>query len=176
MPIAAAVTAYARCNIYEYKKYVVDAGGVLYYSDTDSIFASIPLHDSMVSSELGAMKLEYVGDAAIFLAPKVYIVKLADGYKKTSGATKDGLLIKIKGAKKDHGLVYDDFEALLFAKSEHAISTEKWYRSFTNSTISIKKTLYTLKVTESKRALIYTDHRFVYTKPFVVKDHEIVNS
>ncbi|KDQ05583.1 hypothetical protein BOTBODRAFT_81997, partial [Botryobasidium botryosum FD-172 SS1] len=72
LPISAAVTAYARMNIYQYKDSVVKQGGTLYYSDTDSIFTSMPLPESMVSAELGKMKLEYVASRAVFLAPKVY--------------------------------------------------------------------------------------------------------
>lgn len=60
LPIAAAVTAYARMLIYKYKDFIIKNGGVLYYSDTDSIFSSIPLPADMISDELGQMKLEYV--------------------------------------------------------------------------------------------------------------------
>lgn len=72
LPISAAVTAYARCNIYQYTDSAVKEGGILYYSDTDSIFTSKPLSDAMVSPELGMMKLEYQAERAVFLAPVSY--------------------------------------------------------------------------------------------------------
>lgn len=81
-------------NIYKFKVHVVKNGGTLFYSDTDSIYSSIPLPDNMISSNLGSMKLEYVADRAVFLAPKVYAVQLVDGTT----------IIKIKGSKNNHGI------------------------------------------------------------------------
>lgn len=72
LPISAAVTAYARMNIYQYKNSVVSPGGTLYYSDTDTVFTSIPIPEDMVSADLGMMKLEYQAEKAIFLAPVSY--------------------------------------------------------------------------------------------------------
>ena len=76
LPIAMAVTAYARIQIYQFKEYILNKGGILYYTDTDSIFTNVHLPEDMVNSELGAMKLEYIACNAIFLAPKVYGVEL----------------------------------------------------------------------------------------------------
>ena len=67
LPIAMAVTSYARMRIYEFKAYAGKEN--LLYSDTDSIFTTVPLPLHMVNSELGAMKLEYIACNAIFLAP-----------------------------------------------------------------------------------------------------------
>jgi hypothetical protein len=106
------------------------------------------------------MKLEYAGDAGVFLAPKVYAIKNLDGSGKD--------LIKVKGSKKGHGLTFKDFEGLLHKETMKVINQEKWYRMFQRGTINIKKVLYTLKVTENKRALVYRDKIFVYTKPFVL--------
>lgn len=88
----------------------------------------------------------------------MYAVQFADGSTK----------FKIKGSKSTFGLKFENLEELLYRESVLKIAQEKWYRSFTNSTINIRKTLYTLKVTENKRALIYTNGKFVYTKPFVL--------
>lgn len=158
LPISAAVTAYARCNIYQYKEAIVNNGGTLYYSDTDSVFSSIPLSDSLVGSELGKMKVEYVAARAIFLAPKVYAVQFNDG----------STILKIKGSKDNSQVSFAELESLLYKESTFKLQQEKWYRSFAESTINIRKTLYTLKVTENKRALVYTNGKFVYTKPFVI--------
>lgn len=167
LPIAAAVTAYARMSIYQYKANIVEAGGKLFYSDTDSIFSSIPLPDSLIGPELGLMKLEYVASRAVFLAPKVYAVELAEGFKDL---TETGFIIKIKGAKRNHGLSFTEMEALLYKDATHKIKMNKWFRSFTQSTINIKDLVYSLRVTENKRALIYSNNKFVYTKPFVITD------
>lgn len=176
LPISAAVTAYARMNIYQYKDYVVKQGGILYYSDTDSIFTSIPLPDNMISGELGKMKLEYVADRAVFLAPKVYAVNLLPDYQVEIDGKLVTQIIKIKGAKKNHGLSLNDLENLLFKDVNHKIKIEKWFRSFEKGTINIRDLTYSLKVTANKRALIYTNNKFAYTKPFVLSDGGVKNS
>jgi hypothetical protein len=162
LPISAAVTAYARCNIYKYKQYA-ESKGTLYYSDTDSIFCSCPLPNYMLSSKLGEMKLEYTAERAVFLAPKVYVVDLENGTTK----------FKIKGSKNNFGLKFTDIENLLYKESSFTIKQEKWYKSLSQSTINVRNTLYTLKVTENKRALIYLDNQFVYTRPFLLSGGKI---
>ena len=73
--IVAAVTAYARIHMMEYKmKYEI------YYSDTDSIFIHGKLDEDEIGFELGQMKDELNGqtiEKAIFLGIKEY------GYKYT---------------------------------------------------------------------------------------------
>lgn len=56
--ISAAVTAYARIHINELKFKILNLGGILYYSDTDSIVTNIKLSDDMIGSEIGKLKLE----------------------------------------------------------------------------------------------------------------------
>ena len=63
---AAAVTAYARVymsklkkDMSKLKKDILNRGGNIYYTDTDSIVTDIPLDDSLVSEGLGMFKLEY---------------------------------------------------------------------------------------------------------------------
>jgi hypothetical protein len=52
---------------------------ILYYSDTDSIYINKPLLGHMISDKiLGKMKLEYILEDAIFLAPKMYCLKTID--------------------------------------------------------------------------------------------------
>jgi hypothetical protein len=54
--IAAAITAYARIHMSQFKN---NPNFNLYYSDTDSIYIDKPLPDHMISSTiLGKMKLE----------------------------------------------------------------------------------------------------------------------
>ena len=76
IPIAAAVTAYARIYMANLKLNLLKQGISIYYTDTDSIFINKPLNDELIGPDLGLMKLEYVGtkclDEAVFLPPKVY--------------------------------------------------------------------------------------------------------
>ena len=97
-----ATTSYARIAMYKYKQLM---GSDLLYTDTDSIMTTQKLPDPMVGKDLGLMKLEYTGVDAVFLAPKVYAIKLAEGYKDNKGATLGGYLFKVKGAK-NHGWIF----------------------------------------------------------------------
>ena len=66
--IAAAVTAYARIHMSQFKNNPNLPN--LYYTDTDSIYFDGPLPDSFINdTELGKMKLEGIYDQALFLAP-----------------------------------------------------------------------------------------------------------
>jgi DNA polymerase type B, organellar and viral len=72
--IAAAVTAYARIHMSQFKNN--DTLPRLFYSDTDSVYFEGPLPNSLINpTELGKFKLDGVYDDAVFLAPKVYALK-----------------------------------------------------------------------------------------------------
>jgi len=75
MSIAGYITTMARSILWSAMAQILDSGGNIYYCDTDSIFSSIQLPDSMVSqTELGKWKLEEIipkGEAE-FIAPKHY--------------------------------------------------------------------------------------------------------
>jgi len=103
--IAAAITAYARIHMSQFKN---NPEFNLYYSDTDSIYIDRPLPGDLVNSKtLGKMKLENILTDAIFLAPKFYCL-----------LTKDGKLIhKVKGLSHDIELTIDDFNQLLYKDS-----------------------------------------------------------
>jgi hypothetical protein len=80
----------------------------LYYSDTDSIYIDRPLPDNFISNTiLGKMKLEYILNDAIFLAPKVYYLECDNGK----------VIYKVKGLKHEVELTKNDFENLLFKDS-----------------------------------------------------------
>jgi hypothetical protein len=103
--IAAAITAYARIHMSQFKN---NPNFNLYYSDTDSIYIDKALPDEFISSTiLGKMKLEYVLTDAIFLAPKVYYLQTVDGK----------VIYKVKGLKHEVNLSLDNFESLLYRES-----------------------------------------------------------
>jgi DNA polymerase type B, organellar and viral len=85
IPISAAVTAFARIHMSQFKN---RDDFTLFYTDTDSIDINKPLEPKFVGKELGKMKLEHVFDRILFLAPKVY-----------SGITSSNKITKVKGYK-----------------------------------------------------------------------------
>lgn len=71
--ISAAVTAYGRIHMTKLKLYILNKGGNIYYSDTDSIVCNIELPTSTVDSkELGKLKLEHKVNKGIFITNKTY--------------------------------------------------------------------------------------------------------
>jgi len=103
--IAAAVTAYARIHMSQFKNN--PALPNLYYTDTDSLYFDGPLPQHFISpSELGKLKLEGVYDRAVFLAPKVYALKIdEEEVIKIKGLTKDAI--------KNNNITIDSLEFLL---------------------------------------------------------------
>jgi hypothetical protein len=103
--IASAITAYARIHMSQFKN---NPNFNLYYSDTDSIYIDRPLSKDMISDTiLGKMKLEYILNDAIFLAPKMYYLETVDGQ----------IIYKVKGLKHEIELTLKDFENLLIKQS-----------------------------------------------------------
>lgn len=68
VPISAAITAYDRIHINKLKLDILNKGGILYYSDTNSIVTNIKLPNNMFSrSEIGKLKSKYVIDKGIYI-------------------------------------------------------------------------------------------------------------
>jgi hypothetical protein len=148
--IAAAITAYARIEMSQFKNNPLFN---LYYSDTDSIYIDSKLPDDLVSNTiLGKMKLESVITKAIFICPKVYAYLTEDNKE----------IIKIKGltkeAIKDNNISLSDLENLLIKDSKIEANQNKWFKYLNQGTISIKEQIYSLKVTGNNRG----DNLFIY--------------
>jgi len=100
--LAAAITAYARVHMSQFKN---NPDFKLYYSDTDSVFVNKPLPDQLVENKtLGLMKLENVLTKAIFISPKVYYLQTVDGK----------VIYKVKGLSHNVELTLNDFKQLLY--------------------------------------------------------------
>lgn len=78
--IAAHITALARVRIWRFMKAAMEAGGTVYYCDTDSVITDTILPSS---SALGALKDEYPGKTltGTFVQPKVYMLE-SEGFKE----------------------------------------------------------------------------------------------
>lgn len=101
------------------------------------------------------MKLENKNKKAVFLAPKVY------GYI----TIEDKEIIKVKGLSRNL-INFNELEELLLEGSQLELKTEKWYRSLSLGKIQILNQIYTLKVTDNKRELIYDNYsKLVATVP-----------
>jgi spore cortex formation protein SpoVR/YcgB (stage V sporulation) len=105
--IAAAVTAYARIHMSQFKNNP-DFKLFCFFSNTDSVYFYKPKPKHLVNSKnLGKMKMENIIDKGIFLAPKMYYLENKDGK----------VIYKVKGLSHDIELTRNDFENLLFKQS-----------------------------------------------------------
>jgi hypothetical protein len=162
IPIAAAVTAYARIHMSQFKNNPLFPN--LYYSDTDSLYFDGPIPiDFVDQSKLGALKLEGIYDKAIFLAPKVYALK-----------NNNEEIIKIKGlskeAIKNNNITIDILSILLNKDHKLGFNQNKWFKNINQANIQVLEQIYTLQATNSKRELVYDkEDRLIQTKPILIK-------
>jgi hypothetical protein len=75
LPIAIAITSYARIYMLEIIRLLKNKGHKIYYIDTDSIVTDKDLPTSIVGDNLGQFKLEFIVDKAYFISPKLYYLE-----------------------------------------------------------------------------------------------------
>jgi len=161
--IASAITAYARIHMSQFKN---NSDYNLYYTDTDSIYIDKPLDDSLVNNKLlSKLKLENIINKGIFLAPKVYYLETEDGK----------VIYKVKGLSHNINLTQNDFTNLLYKDTFVQKYQNKWRKHIEEGNISVINQLYTLKVTENKRKLIYKNNKLISTIPYIINKDEIMN-
>jgi hypothetical protein len=114
---AAAVTSYARIFMSKVKLDILNKGGEIYYTDTDSIFTNIPLKPEQVGDGLGQFKLVDEIKEAYFISSKTYCLLLKN----------NKVIIKAKGLKnsslklKDFKNLYNGF--IVKGMKVHTVST-----------------------------------------------------
>ena len=160
--VAFAITAYARIYMTYYKN---NNDFILYYSDTDSAFTNKPLKNELIGNELGKMKLENICKKVIFLSPKTYCL-LTENNK---------FIYKVKGLKSEVKLTLNDFKNLLIKDSSLQKSQIKWRRSLTNAQIALINEIYTLKVNDNKRKLIYNkNNKLIGTISYKIDNNKTI--
>jgi hypothetical protein len=162
--IAAAITAYSRIHMSIFKN---NPKINLYYTDTDSIYTDSEVDENLISSNiLGKLKVENISKKAIFLAPKLYCLLTES----------NEFIHKVKGLKHEVELTFEDFENLLVKDFSIQKSQTKWTRNLTEGKIHLLNELYTLKVTENKRKLIYKNNKLVGTKPYKIDSNKKIDT
>lgn len=164
--ISAAVNAYARIYMQELKLTIIDKGGDIYYSDTDSIVTNMKLDNSLVDEKaLGKLKLEYIIDKAIFIAPKLYCL-----------VTKEGeIIIKAKGINKN-SLTFNDFFNLLENPDKKTVSKTQSIKNWENGYVLIKDILVNISSeTYNKRNKVYDKGKWIDTKPLNILTKTKIN-
>ena len=94
---AAFVTSYARIFINKIKLEILENGGTIYYSDTDSIVLDKTyLNNNWIGDNIGQFKLEYEIREAYFISNKTYCLILNNGETiiKTKGVINNSLTVE----------------------------------------------------------------------------------
>jgi len=132
--IAACVTSYARIHINKLKYEILNSGGKIYYSDTDSIVTDIQLGaDHVSNTELGKLKLEATIKTGIFMGGKTYYYETFD----------DKSVIKAKGVKSS-SLTPQDFESLYKGMSVTSAIKRSGIKNYSEGSVSIQEKNITL--------------------------------
>lgn len=159
LPIAAAITAYARILM---NKYIIDPKLEVYYTDTDSLVVDKNLPRSSVSpTVLGKMKLEYKISKGMFILPKVYYLKCIDGKE----------IVKFKGIKdlKDKSI----YERMIYGESKRELNLKE-IRLFRDlwGVNGIKQVNLEsrYKMNLNSRKMIFRDNIWVGTRPYSYKE------
>ncbi len=160
--ISAAITAYARIYMSKVKLNILNKGGNIYYTDTDSIITDIPLDN--VGSKLGEFKLEHKVKKGYFLSAKTYGLIFENN--KT--------LCKSKGVV-ENGLSIDDC-INLYNGVNVKVPKVSAIRNYDKGSVLIKSD--TIKLDHDsykKRIKIYDENsKWVDTKPLVIQDDDLV--
>ena len=98
---AAVITSYSRIFMSKIKENIIDRGGNVYYTDTDSIVTYIPLEDSLIGNGLGQFKLEYKIKEGFFVSNKTYYLNLSENIFDKSKNKYISYIIKSKSVKSD---------------------------------------------------------------------------
>jgi hypothetical protein len=157
LAIAAAVTSYARIYMSKIKLDIINNGGTIYYTDTDSIVSSIPLDPSLIGDKLGQFKLEHKVKEGYFISSKTYCLILED----------DTCIIKAKGVL-NNTLTKDDFINMYKGINVKASKQNTITNYGKGSVVIANKSINLNFNSYRKRVKIYDNNNWIDTKPLYV--------
>ena len=162
--ISAMNTSYARIHMNKIKLDILNNGGNIYYSDTDSLVVDKKLDISnLLGNELGKFKIEFKNiKEAYFISNKTYCLVLDN----------NEIIIKAKGIK-NNSINLEDFKAMYFNKrniSAKKINTKTNYEK--GSVLIEEKNVILNSDIYSKREKIYNDKGiWIDTKPLKLNNN-----
>jgi DNA polymerase type B, organellar and viral len=161
---AAAVTAYSRIFMSKIKLDILNKGGEIYYTDTDSIVTNIPLDNDLVGNKLGQFKLEYKIKEGYFISAKTYCLVLND----------NSLVIKVKGLF-NNWLNLDDFKNLYKGIDIKGMKQDTITVYSEGSVVIDKKEISLNSDSYRKRIKLYENGKWYDTKPIIFNSSTILS-
>lgn len=175
--ISAAVTAYARIYMNKIKLAILNKGGQIFYTDTDSIVTDIKLDKDLVGKNLGQFKLEYVVSEGYFISSKTYCLILQEGTfdKNNKSIIKDDSLGKTHWIIiKSKGLINKSLTLSKFIDLYNGINSSGVKRSATTvysaGSVVINDKIIELQADSYvKRDKIFNnDNKWIDTQPLII--------
>lgn len=154
--ISAAVSSYARIYMNKVKLDVLNKGGSLYYTDTDSIVTNCRLPSHLVGNGLGEFKLLSGIKEGYFISAKTYCLIMEEG---------DPIIVA-KGVSGKESLTVNDF-IKLYNKENILVFNKQSEKDFSIGSVLIKKVPLTLDHDSyRKRVKIFDENNvWIDTKP-----------
>lgn len=167
--IASAVTSYARIIITKTKLDIINKGGNIYYSDTDSIVTNTPLNPELVGKNIGLFKLVHTIKKAYFITGKTYIIIDTKNKKSitSAGVTKPKRYSKYNLNLKKFIALYKGLEVKT-KRNESSIDFSEGYVNLNTNKITLYGDSY------AKRSKVYNNkNMWIDTKPLTIDvDHK----
>ena len=154
---AAFVTSYARIFINTIKLEILQNGGSIYYSDTDSIVLDKSyLNDNWIGLNIGQFKKEYDIKEAYFISNKTYCLILNN----------DKIIIKTKGII-NNSITVEDFKNMYWNNSNVTANKFNTVKNYQKASVIIEKKDVVLNYDSyTKREKIYNNEDiWIDTKP-----------
>ena len=168
--IPAMVTSYARIFMNKIKLEILNNGGLIYYTDTDSIVIdknSLIYLKNFIGNNIGQFKIEFLIKEAFFISNKTYCLILDDNQ----------IIIKSKGVINTK-LTIEDFKSMYYLKqniSAKKYNTKTFYEKG-SVIISIKDVILNQDSFKKREKIFNNEGLWVDTKPLVYKSKDnIVN-
>jgi len=164
---ASAVIAYARIHMLELMLYILENGGKIYYTDTDSIVTDLKLPENFVhKTELGKLKLEHTILEGYFVSDKTYAF-----------INEKGKLIKKAKGVDSKKLSLDDYKKMYKLETiQNAVKKDSIRNYETGSVVIRTKNNIKLNVNNyTKRERVLIDGVWISTKPVIINEKIIIN-
>ena len=135
--ISSAVNAYARIYMQTIKLDILRKGGLIYYTDTDSLITNKPLDDKLIGKDIGQFKIVDIIIKLYVISAKSYAYERVVKKGEVDEKKKKKIIIKFKGIS-SKSLSLDNIRDLYLNKDVEAIRYESDL-NFANGYTTIKK-------------------------------------
>jgi len=160
---AAMVTSYARVFMHKAKNSILQKGGEIYYSDTDSlVIGNLKIEDIplKIGKNIGEFKIEHIIDRGYFLSNKLYGIEI-----KNKSTESNKHLIIAKGVNANT-LSINDLKNLYYIQKNIITKRDEIVKNYNKGSIAFLERKVNLSLNSyTKREKIWEKGKWIDTKP-----------